>query len=33
MTDEYQERGLFKQLVLIVASIAIWILNKWDGGE
>ncbi len=33
MNDEYQERGFFKCLVLIMWSVVIWFLNWWDGEE
>lgn len=33
MNDEYQERGFFKQLVLITWLILAWFLSWWDGDE
>jgi hypothetical protein len=33
MSDEYEERGLFKQIVLIVWLALACFLNWWDGEE
>lgn len=30
MTDEYEERGLFKELVLITFLVCGWLASKWD---
>ncbi len=33
MNEEYQERGFFKCLAIIVMGIIVWFLNWWDGEE
>jgi hypothetical protein len=33
MNDEYEERGVFKELVLIAWLVLAWFLSWWEGEE